>query len=79
VTPAERKKYISALMDTVRGHVKDLVLKHDASRIIQTLVKRGTAKERDEVAQELKGQFKTLSQNRYSKVLPTYSISRPTY
>jgi pumilio family protein 6 len=55
-------------MDIVRGHVKDLVLKHDASRIIQTLVKRGTAKEREEIAGELKGQYKALAQSRYSKV-----------
>jgi pumilio family protein 6 len=56
-------------MALVRGRVKELVLKHDASRIIQTLVKRGTTKDRDEVAQELKGQFKSLAQSRYSKVL----------
>lgn len=68
ITPAERKTHVDALMDIVRGHVKELVLKHDASRIIQTLVKRGTTREREEVARELKGQYKSLAQSRYSKV-----------
>lgn len=64
----ERQKYIKELMDIVRGKVQDVALKHDASRIIQTIVKYGGQKERDEVAAELKGKFKDLAQNKYSKV-----------
>lgn len=33
----ERKAKVTQLMDIVRGRVLDLVLKHDASRIIQTV------------------------------------------
>lgn len=64
----ERKKHINDLMDIVRGKVKDIVFKHDASRIVQTIVRWGGPKQREEIALELKGTFKELSQNKYSKV-----------
>lgn len=55
-------------MDVVRGKVQEVVLKHDASRIVQTIVKHGGQKERDEIAAELKGKYLALAQNKYSKV-----------
>ena len=55
-------------MNVVRGHVKDIVFKHDASRIIQTIVRRGGPAERNEIATELKGSYKDLSESKYSKV-----------
>jgi pumilio family protein 6 len=55
-------------MDVIRGKVKDIVLKHDASRIVQTVVKYGRQKERDEIATELGGCYKDLARNKYSKV-----------
>ena len=55
-------------MAAVRGRVQDVVFKHDASRIIQTLVKYGSQQVRDEVAAELKGRYRDLVQNKYSKV-----------
>lgn len=70
----ERKKHINDLMDIVRGKVKDIVFKHDASRIVQTIVRWGGPKQREEIALELKGTFKELSQNKYSKV--RISLSR---
>ena len=64
----ERTKHINALMDIIRGKVKDIVFKHDASRIVQTLVKQGGQAERDAVAAELKGRYLELAQSKYSKV-----------
>jgi pumilio homology domain family member 6 len=64
----ERAKHVQDLMGVIRGKVKEIVFKHDASRIVQTVVKYGGQKERDEIAVELKGRFKELSQNKYSKV-----------
>ena len=55
-------------MDVIRGNVKDIVLKHDASRIVQTAVRYGGEKERNEVAEELKGRYRELAQSKYSKV-----------
>ncbi|TFK32301.1 armadillo-type protein [Crucibulum laeve] len=70
----ERQKHIHDLMDVIRGRVKDIVFKHDASRIVQTVVKWGGQKERDEIAVELKGKYKELAQNKYSKFLITKLI-----
>lgn len=68
VPAPERQKHIHDLMDVIRGKVKEIVFKHDASRIVQTVVKYGGQKERDEVAAELKGKYRELAQNKYSKV-----------
>ena len=68
LSKTEREKYLHALMDVIRGNVKDIVLKHDASRIVQTVVRYGGEKERNEVAEELKGRYRELAQSKYSKV-----------
>ncbi|KAG5644467.1 hypothetical protein DXG03_008368 [Asterophora parasitica] len=74
IPAAERQKHIQDLMNVIRGKVKDIVFKHDASRIVQTAVKYGGQKERDEIAEELKGKYKELAQNKYSKFLVTKLI-----
>ncbi|KAG9094548.1 pumilio domain member 6 [Ceratobasidium sp. 370] len=74
VPRAERQKHVTELMGVLRGNVQDIVFKHDASRIVQTLVKYGGQKERDEVAAELKGQYRDLAQNKYGKFLVTKLI-----
>lgn len=70
ISKTDRTKHINALMNVVRGKVNDIVFKHDASRIIQTIVKYGGQKERNEIAVELKGKYKELAQSKYSKVRP---------
>ena len=52
-------------MDVIRGHVKEIVFKHDASRIVQSVVKYGNSKDREEIAKELNGQYKELAQSKY--------------
>lgn len=61
-------------MDVIRGHVKEIVFKHDASRIVQSVVKYGNSKDREEIAKELSGQYKELAQSKYSKFLVTKLI-----
>jgi pumilio family protein 6 len=68
ISKEERVSHINSLMETVRGKIQDIVFKHDASRIVQTIVKRGSQPQRDEVATELRGRFKELVENKYSKV-----------
>jgi len=68
IPTSERQKHVKDLMSIIRGKVKDIVFKHDASRIVQTAVKHGGQKERDEIAAELKGKYRELAQNKYSKV-----------
>ncbi|KAG1898767.1 armadillo-type protein [Suillus fuscotomentosus] len=67
IPSAERQKHVKELMKVTQG-------KHDASRIIQTVVKYGGQKERDQVAMELKGHYKSLAQSKYSKFLVTKLI-----
>lgn len=68
-TQEERKKLIDELQSLVRGRIKDLVFKHDASRIVQTALKYGTKAVRQEIAEGLKGTYVELSQSSYGKYL----------
>ncbi|TCD66891.1 pumilio domain member 6 [Steccherinum ochraceum] len=74
VSKQERTKHLDNLMNIVRGQVKDIVFKHDASRIIQTIVKHGSPAQREEIVAELKGHYQALAQNKYSKFLVTKLI-----
>ncbi|KAK7045679.1 Pumilio y domain member 6 [Paramarasmius palmivorus] len=74
IPASERQKHIKDLMNVIRGKVKDIVFKHDASRIVQTVVKYGQTAERNAIAEELKGKYKELAQNKYSKFLVTKLI-----
>ncbi|KZO94578.1 ARM repeat-containing protein [Calocera viscosa TUFC12733] len=74
ISKEERTKHVKALMETIRGHVKEIVFKHDTSRIVQTLVKYGGSDERNEIAAELKGSYPELATSKYSKFLVTKLI-----
>ncbi|KAJ3161424.1 hypothetical protein HDU86_007206 [Geranomyces michiganensis] len=65
----DRKSEMKALMDLVRGKVKDVIFKHDASRIIQCALKYGDQKQRDEIAGELKGHYAELSKSMYGRFI----------
>jgi pumilio family protein 6 len=65
----ERKKKIEEHQIMIRGHIKDLVFKHDSSRVVQTALKYGSKSVREEVAKELKGTYVDLAQNSYGKYL----------
>ncbi|KAK6531371.1 pumilio domain member 6 [Arthrobotrys megalospora] len=65
----ERKKLTDELFSIVTGRVKELVFKHDASRVIQTAVKYGSAERRQEIAKELKGEYLQLAESAYGKYL----------
>ncbi|KAG8903928.1 pumilio domain member 6 [Tulasnella sp. 403] len=69
ITKEERRTHIDNLMAVVKGRVKELVTKHDSSRIIQTLVKFGSQEIRDQVALELRGAYLDLIRSKYSKHL----------
>lgn len=74
IDKSERDKHVKALTNVIRGKVKDIVFKHDASRIVQTVVKYGGQKEREEIAKELSEKYRELSQSKYSKFLVTKLI-----
>jgi len=58
---AERKEAcIAELFKLVHGHTKSLIFAHDTSRVIQTLMKCGTAEMRDAIFHELKGLYNSV-------------------
>lgn len=68
ISKKERAAHIASLMEIVHGMIQDIVFKHDASRIVQTIVKWGSQAQRTQVATELQGRFKELAESKYSKV-----------
>eukprot|EP00842_Homolaphlyctis_polyrhiza_P004542 jgi/Hompol1/5089/HPOL_000485-RA len=46
-----------------------IIFKHDASRIIQCCLKYGTPAQRDQIAEELSGQYARLSQSQYGRFI----------
>lgn len=69
VDKEERKELVKELFDIITGRVKDFVFKHDSVRVIQTAIKYSTMEQRRMIARELKGEFKVLSEGKYSKFL----------
>ena len=65
----ERKELVKELFDIITGRVKDFVFKHDSVRVIQTAIKYSTMEQKRMIARELKGEFKVLSEGKYSKFL----------
>ncbi|KAF2471949.1 pumilio domain-containing protein [Lindgomyces ingoldianus] len=69
VEKEERKKLVGELFEIVTGRVKDFVFKHDSVRVIQCAIKYSNMEQRRMIARELKGEFKTLAEGKYSKFL----------
>jgi pumilio family protein 6 len=65
----ERQGLVAELFEIVTGRVKDFVFKHDSVRTIQTALKYATMPQRHMIAEELKGNYKTLAESRYAKFL----------
>lgn len=65
----ERKRKVEEHQAMIQGSIKDLVFKHDASRVVQTALKYGSKSIREEVAKELKGTYVDLAQSSYGKYL----------
>ncbi|CAL9738087.1 pumilio homology domain family member 6 [Monosporozyma servazzii] len=64
-----RDKLSNEIWDIAKDKIADLVLKHDASRIVQTLVKYSTKDRRDQIVLALKGKYYVLATSSYGKYL----------
>ncbi|GMM36843.1 Puf6 protein [Saccharomycopsis crataegensis] len=64
-----RDKLCSEIWTLSKSCIKDLVLKHDASRVVQTLVKYSDKTVRHEVVLELKDHYFDLARSSYGKYL----------
>lgn len=65
----ERKELVAELYDLTKGHIVEIIFKHDASRVIQTLLKYGNPTQRDSIAEELQGNYTELASSAYGKWL----------
>lgn len=64
-----RNKLSNETWELCQGVLGDLVLKHDASRVVQTLVKYSSKERRDEICKELKPYYYKLATSAYGKYL----------
>ncbi|TID21265.1 ARM repeat-containing protein [Venturia nashicola] len=69
VPKEERTKLVAELFEIISGRVKDFVFKHDSVRTIQTALKYASMPQRHMIADELKGNYKSLAESRYAKFL----------
>ncbi|KYR03092.1 Pumilio RNA-binding region-containing protein [Tieghemostelium lacteum] len=65
----ERAKLSQELFNKLKGNMLNVVLKHDASRFVQTLLKYGTHDHRLQIFQELKGHEILISKGHYGRFL----------
>lgn len=71
-TPKEkRQEALEKLFTSFTGKFKDLILKHEGSRVVQTCVKHGSPAQRRQIAVELKGVFGEVARNKYGKHIVT--------
>lgn len=64
-----REKLSNEVWELSKDCISDLVLKHDASRVVQTLVKYSTKERREQIVDALKGKFYVLATSAYGKYL----------
>lgn len=63
ISSMEKKPLIAELQTLTKGHITDLVFKHDLSRVVQTALKYGDKATRAAIAKELKGKYVELAQS----------------
>lgn len=63
----ERAPHLAALFKILSGKFKDVIVKHDASRMVQTCIKYGSPEQRIQIANELKGAYGAIAKSRYGK------------
>lgn len=64
-----RDKLCDEIWKYAQDCIKDLVMKHDASRVVQTLVKYSSKERREVITSSLKGNFYELATSSYGKYL----------
>lgn len=64
-----REKLCNEIWELSKDVIYDLVLKHDASRVVQTLVKYSSKERRDKIVESLKGNYYQLATSSYGKYL----------
>eukprot|EP01132_Coremiostelium_polycephalum_P009286 gene9286-11382_t len=65
----ERSQLIDQLFTKLKGHILNVVVKHDASRVVQSMLKYGNEQQKELIFSELKGHELELSKSQYGKFL----------
>jgi pumilio family protein 6 len=66
---SDRSKIITELVEATRGHVAELIAKHDTVRVVQCMLQYGTAEQRSSLFGEIKDSVKDLVKQKYAKHL----------
>ncbi|ODV89039.1 hypothetical protein CANCADRAFT_148426 [Tortispora caseinolytica NRRL Y-17796] len=69
ISSKERRELVDKIWSESNSIVEDLVLKHDSSRVVQSLLKYGDANIRRDIALQLKGSYLDLAKSSYGKYL----------
>ncbi|QLG75014.1 hypothetical protein HG535_0H03410 [Zygotorulaspora mrakii] len=64
-----REKLSNEIWELSKDCISDLVLKHDASRVVQSLVKYSSKERREQIVAALNGKFYALATSAYGKYL----------
>ncbi|CCH59070.1 hypothetical protein TBLA_0B02280 [Henningerozyma blattae CBS 6284] len=64
-----RNKLCGEIWELSKDCIKDLIMKHDSSRVVQTLVKYCDKERREQIVQSLKGNYYVLATSAYGKYL----------
>jgi pumilio homology domain family member 6 len=65
----ERAQLVTEMFSIISGRVKEFVFKHDSVRVVQCAVKYANRTQKQQIANELKGDFRTLAESKYGKFL----------
>ncbi|KAJ2006685.1 Pumilio y domain member 6 [Coemansia thaxteri] len=63
----ERQRLMAEMMGLIGGRIKEITLKHDMSRVVQTCVKHGSAAQRMAIAAEVAGAEVELARSTYGR------------
>ena len=72
--PKERMEYVAKVYGLIKGRMLEIALKHDASRIIQMLLKFGNSHYRNLVTEELERKTNTHTQNTFALITNAHTF-----
>ncbi|KAJ2052267.1 Pumilio y domain member 6 [Coemansia sp. S16] len=62
-----RRTHMAAMMELIGGRIKEITLKHDMSRVVQTCIKHGSTEQRAVISGELAGAEIELAKSMYGR------------
>lgn len=69
VEPEKRRKYVTQAYEMIKGKEPELVFRHDSTRVVQSIFKYATQKQRQEITNALQGKYVELAKSSYGKYL----------